>query len=593
MSRAKTALAPFFGGKVDDIDYEVNSDHESNYSDTQNSNGAPVESVNPLGYNLDYVTTFYMVIQGVIGTGIFATPATIVKSMGSIGSTYVLWTSGFIIVLFEVFVYIEYVTYFKKRNGGDVAYLEQAYPKPDFMIPTTYAAVSICLLFLNSSAIAFGTYVLSAAGVEASAWGQRGVGMAVLSFACILAAINTKWSLRLSNFLGFVKVVFLFFIVITGFVVLGGNTRIQNPHEIFKNAWQGTTSDGNAISNAILKVSFSFGGTQYVFSLVGETNPRQTKNVFRFFVPGVLFFIYILYICIITSYYSAFESAEEIGTSSTLVASAFFARVFGTKSATKALDIMVALSAFGHLLAAVVGHSRALRECGRQGVLPYSKLWTSTKPWGTPLLPIFITWLVNLIVSIAPPPGDAYNFIVDMGSYSSYIFKLLLVVGLLLVRKQRKEAGLGYQGWKVPMPILIIIILYEIFVVAMAFVPPADGSLIGSDVSFFYCTYALTTIGIIGLCISYYYIWAKILPRFYNYEHRIASFTLQNGEQGHTVVKVAAKDVAQWDLEHTSDGKLVKPDSNNQTISHTSDCEYPTSVENISISVTDNKQDKV
>ncbi|KAK7679689.1 hypothetical protein QCA50_017186 [Cerrena zonata] len=173
MSRAKTALAPFFGGKVDDIDYQVHSDHESNYSDTQNSNGAPVESVNPLGYNLDYVTTFYMVIQGVIGTGIFATPATIVKSMGSIGSTYVLWTSGFIIVLFEVFVYIEYVTYFKKRNGGDVAYLEQAYPKPDFMIPTTYAAVSICLLFLNSSAIAFGTYVLSAAGVEASAWGNK------------------------------------------------------------------------------------------------------------------------------------------------------------------------------------------------------------------------------------------------------------------------------------------------------------------------------------------------------------------------------------------------------------------------------------
>lgn len=583
MSYLKKVLDPIWGGAEDVYEYDSDTDNSSDYSDRQNEIGAPVEQQNPLGYNLDYVTAFYTVVQGIIGTGIFATPASVLNSMGSVGATYVLWVSGFIISLFEVLVYIEFVTYFRKRSGGDVIYLEQAYSKySDFLVPTTYAAVSVILSFTTSSAIAFGTYILSAAGVEAGGWAQRGVGLAGLTFGCVLAGLNTRVSLKLSNFLGFVKVVFLIFIAISGLVVLGGGTRVHNSHDIFKNAWEGTTTNGNAISNAILKVSFSYGGTQYVFSLVGESNPRKNKNLFRIFIPAVMLFIFFLYILVITSYYAGANSILEIKASGTLIASLYFKNVFGTKAATKALDVLVALSAFGHLLAAIVGHSRALRECGRQGVLPYSKLWVSTKPFGTPLLAIIVTWIVNLIVLFAPPPGDAYNFVVDLGSYSGYFFKLLLVVGLFLVRKQRKDAGLGFVGFKVPLPILILTLLYELFVLAMAFVPPADGSLKGSDVSFFYCTYALTVIGILALCFAYYFVWGKVLPRIYKYEHRVYYFTLENGEVGHTVVKVPADQLEKWDAEHDEKGRALN--SSDSSVENHGD---HSSVENISVTITD------
>ncbi|ODV66759.1 amino acid transporter [Hyphopichia burtonii NRRL Y-1933] len=577
MSRAKKILNPFFGGDIEEINFDSQSHEAGEYSIKQNAKGAPVEKVNPLGYNLDYVTAFYMVLQGMIGTGIFATPGSVVKSMGSIGSTYVLWVSGFFIMIMELSVYIEYLTYFRLRNGADVAFLEQAYPKPDFMIPTTYAAVSVCLSYLNSSSIAFGTYILLASGVNASAWAERGVGIAILTFTCILAAVSSKLSLKLSNFLGFVKLVFMLFIVISGLVVLGGGSKVKDPHSIFKNPWEGTTTNGNAISSAILKVSFSYGGTQYCIMLAGEADPRKSKNLFRFFIPAVVFFVCILYILVITSYYAGIGSVKEISDAGTLISSVYFSKVFGTSAAQKALDVLVALAALGHLLASVVGQSRVLRECGRQGVLPYSKLWTSTKPWGTPILPIIVMWVVNVIVSLAPPPGDAFNFVVDMGSYSGYIFKILLVVGLLLVRKQREKAGLGFVGWKVPLPVLVLVILYEIFVFAMAFVPPADGTLNGSDVSFFYCAYALTTIGIICLCLFYYYVWAKVLPKLYNYEHRVSLYSLENGEQGHTVVKVNKQDLERWDAEHYENGKLIDTDD-------------ASSVENITVSLGDNNK---
>lgn len=559
---------PFIGGKRDFEVQEVEFE-----SETQDSNGAPVENNNPLGYNLDYVTAFYMVIQGIIGTGIFATPGSIVQSIGSIGASYVLWVVGFLIALFEIFVYIEFVTYFQRRSGGDVAYLEQAYPKPDFLVPTTYAAVSVLLSFLNSSAIAFGTYILSAADIEATTWRQRGIGCGILAFVCLLSSINTRTTLRLSNILGSIKVIILAFIIITGFVTLAGGTRIANPTSIFRNAWEGTTKDGNAISNAIIKVSFSYGGTQYVFGVVGKSKPKHTKNMFRFFIPSVVFFIFILYVLIITSYYAGSNGLENIKSSNTLIASLFFLNVFNSVPARKALVVLVALSALGHLLSAVVGHSRALRECGRQGVLPYSSLWTTTRPWS-----IFATWLVNIIVMIAPPAGDAYNFIVDVGAYSGYIFKLLLVIGLLLVRRHRKAAGLGFEGWKDPLPILVVTILFEVFVITMAWVPALSGTLIGSDVSFFYCTYAIVCVGILGICVLYYYIWAKVLPKFGNYEHRILYYSLDCGELGHSVVKVKKDDLQKWDTEHDSNGRpifaadgCVEEVVETESISHLSD----------------------
>ena len=524
----------------------VESDADS--TDGQDSYGAPVEKISPLGYQASSWTVVYLIIQGVIGTGIFVTPASVLKSVGSIGASYLFWTVGFIITLFQIAVYIEYVTYFPKRSGAEVVYLEQAYPKPRFMMPVIYAATTVVLSFSTSSASAFASYIYSAAGHTPTAWQQRGLALAPLVICFGIVSINNKVAVRLNNFLGFVKVVFILFIAITGLVVLGGHTKVGNTHDVFKNAWEGTTTDGNSISNAILKVVFSYGGSGYAFSVVAETAPKDTIKAYKKYVPATMFFIYILYIMIITAYFAGVGSVTKVKNAGSLVSSIFFTNVFGKKAST-ALDVFVALSAFGHLLGVFIAHSRSLRECGRQGVLPYPRLWTSVKPWGTPIFPAFVTLVINIIILLAPPPGDAYNFVVDLGSYSNYIFNMLLFVGLIKLRRYRKKLGLGYREFHIWTPVLIVAILWTWFVLAMSFVPP-KGTLKGSDVSFFYATYPITTIGIFLLCVAYYGVWSYILPRFGNYRHRIEEFHLATGEQGHTVVKVPIDQLAQYDAEN-------------------------------------------
>lgn len=537
---------------IDRSNSESKSDIESLTSDdTQDSYGAPVEKENPLGYHASSWTIFYMIIQGVIGTGIFATPGSVVKSLGSIGAAYLFWVIGFIVTMFQVVVYIEFVTYFRRRSGGEVAYLEQAYPKPQFLIPVVYAAVTVILSFSTSSASAFASYLFKAANHTPSSWEQRGLAVLPLFLCAGITAINTNFALRLNSFLGFVKLVFIVFIIISGLVVLGGGTRVGNTHSVFKNAWEGTTTDGNAISSAVLKVVFSYGGSGYAFGVVAETVPSNTIRAYKFFVPWTMFFIFILYILINTVFFAGIGSVAEIKKAGTLVSSVYFQKVFGTKAANGALSAFVAISAFGHLLGVFIAHSRSLRECGRQGVLPYPKLWTSVRPWGTPLFPVLVTLIINLIVLLAPPPGDAYNFVVDMGSYAGSIFNCVLFIGLIKLRATRKKQGLGYREFHVWTPVLIIAILWTFFVIAMAFVPP-KGTLKGSDVSFFYATYPITTFALIAVCIAYYFVWAHLLPRIGKYVNKIETFELSTGELGHKVVQVPITELAEWEAVHAN-----------------------------------------
>lgn len=529
---------------------EVDEKELQDYGDTEQINdGAPVEKKSPLGYNVSNLTACYLIIQGVIGTGIFATPATILKSVGSVGASYLFWSVGFVVNLFIVFMYVEYVTYFRRRSGAQVAYLEQAYPKPKFMIPVLYAAVSVTLSYITSSAASFAQYVFEGANYNATAWQERGLSVIPLFLAAIFTILSTKWSLRLNNLIGWCKVCFVLFISFSGFAALAGSTKAPKNHEIFKNAWKGTTTDGNSISNAILKVVFSFGGTPYAFTVVAETHPKNTIRTYKYFVPFTLFLIFIMYILCVTAYYAGIGNLKEITDSGNLVAAVYFRKIFKTQASVRAMCAFVALSSFGHMLTAFIAHSRILRECGRQGVLPYPNLWTSVKPFGTPILPIVVTLCVNLIVLLAPPPGDAYNFIVDLGSYADYIFNVLLSFGLFRIRMQRKRCGLGYREFHIPTPLLMIVFLWSLFVIAMAFVPP-KGTLIGSDVSFFYATYPITTFGIFGLCICYYIVWAWVLPHIGKYQRRVVSYELSNGEKGHRVVKVSFKDIEAWDKQH-------------------------------------------
>ncbi|KAF2436329.1 high affinity methionine permease [Tothia fuscella] len=521
----------------------------------QEASGAPVERDSPLGYDVGWVTIIFLNLSKMIGTGVFSTPSTILKGTGSVGLAILYWVIGFFISAASLSVYLEYASYFPSRSGAEVVYLEQAYPRPKYFLPTVFAVQTVLLSFSSSNAIVLAQYLFRLGGHTATPWQLKGVAIAAYTVAVLCLAFNTRWSLRLANVIGGIKLITLTFIAITGLVVLGGGTHVKDPKANFRNAFEGSSqATAYGATNAMVKIIFSYAGFENAFNVVNEVkNPVKTL---RWSAPLSLLGTSILYVLANVAYFSAASKKEILG-SKAVAASVFFEKVFGGSGASRALNFLICLSAFGNLLAVLVGQSRVIRECGRQGVLPWTKFWVSTKPFGTPLGPYALKWGLTVLMILAPPAGDAFNFVVDLAVYPSTAFNFFLAIGLFLVRWRRKRLTLprsDFQAWTIA---VVFSIAANAYLLIMPWYPPSTGRY-GGDVSFWYATYCVVGIAILVTCGIYYYVWIVWLPKWKHYQIRQVVLESDDGVVAHTLVKVPDADVATWDAKHDANGRLVR-----------------------------------
>jgi amino acid transporter len=267
--------------------------------------------------------------------------------------------------------------------------------------------------------------------------------------------------------------------------------------------------------------------------------------------PLSLIIVFILYVLANVAYFAAVPAAE-IRESGELAAALFFEAVFGTKAA-KGLPALIAVSAAGNIMAVIIGATRQIRECARQGVIPWPHVWASTKPFGTPFAPVLLKWVMTCIVILALPFGDAFDFLVDLRSYPDSIFIFLMVIGIYAIRYRRKKEGLPpaqFQTWH---SALIFSALICLFILIMPWVPPEDGG----DYSFWYGTYIVVGIGLLVGMGLYYLAWVHLLPRLRNYSIRALTVVNQDGSVVHQLKRIPNTEVAEWDSAHDDAGNLL------------------------------------
>ncbi|KAM3498017.1 hypothetical protein MY10362_008650 [Beauveria mimosiformis] len=522
----------------------------------QEAAGAPVESNSPLGYHVGWATIIFLNINQMIGTGIFSTPGSILKATGSVGLALIYWVIGAIMAAAGFGTYLELASYFPNRSGSQVVYLEQAYPRPKYFLPIAFAVQSVILSFSSSNAVVLSRYVWRIADKTPTDWEMKGVAIAAYTAAVICVIVHNRYSLWVVNVLGAFKVATLVFISITGFVVLGGRVgRVPHPGVNFNNAFQGTTDNGNDLSTALVSIAFSYSGYQNAFNVVNEIkDPVRTIKKHGLISVAIVSVLYML--CNI-AYFSAVDK-EAFGESKEIAAAVFFTQVFGSGAAETVLNVLVLLSAYGNLLAVLIGQSRMIREIGRQGVLPGTKFWVSTKPFGTPIGPYALKWAMTFIMIVAPPAGDAFTFVVSLQTYPDSMFVFAMAVGVFILRRRRKKNNIPKSQFKVWDILLIFFTLIQVFILVMPWWPPKGGPYAG-DVSFWYATYCVVGIGIVILCGLYYVAWMYVLPKWLGYRIRAETVTAESETTAtHRLVKVPVAEVAQWDAEHTESGELQR-----------------------------------
>ncbi|KAK4049712.1 hypothetical protein OIV83_003987 [Microbotryomycetes sp. JL201] len=439
-----------------------------------------------------------LIANRMIGSGIFATPASIVAaSGGSIGLALFMW---------------EFATSLP-RSGGEKNYLEFFYRKPLYLISCVYAAYAALLGWPSGNSVYAGTLLLNAGQLEATRWRERGIGVGVVMFALLIHAVTPKWGLRLQNALGIFKIGVLLFIVIAGFVALGGHVKAGVPEPSnFSNAFAGAGSiNASSFVNGLYSVIWSFIGYSNVFYALSEVrNPIRTVKIAA---PLALGAVALLYMLVNIAYFAAVPK-DRILDSNRLLAAEFFTAMFGN-SAGRAVSVLIALSAIGNSMAVLFGQGRINQELGREGVLPFSKFFGSNRPFNTPFAGLALQAAVTLVIILAPPGGDVYGFLLNLISYPLNIFNVLVSFALIVISLRR-----DHYKWQPPikatLPVCIFFFAANVFLVIVPMIKPEAGSEPYSDLP--YWLHVVVGFGILGLGALYWLVWAQVLPRIGGYK---------------------------------------------------------------------------
>lgn len=351
-----------------------------------------------------------LICNRMLGTGVFAVSSTIYTLCGSVGLALIMWAVGATIAISGLYVYMEFGTAIPK-NGGEKNYLEAIFRKPKFFITCMYAAYIFFLGWAAGNSINTAIMFLTAADTEVTKWNQRGIGVAVVFFAFLINSLNVKIGLYLQNILGIFKIGIVLFISITGWVALGGGLKDGYQSHNFRNAFEGSeTATAYGIVNALYSVIWSFVGYSNVNYALGEVkNPVRTLKIAG---PTSMVFLAIIYIFVNIAYFAVVPK-DKLISSKLILAADFFDIVFGGQ-AKRAAAALVGLSALGNVLSVIFSQGRIIQQLGREGVLPFSNFFASSKPFNSPMVGLFQHFIVCTVTILAPPPGDAYLLVQNL-----------------------------------------------------------------------------------------------------------------------------------------------------------------------------------
>ncbi|KAL6892991.1 amino acid transporter [Trichoderma longibrachiatum] len=477
-----------------------------------------------LGRTLSWQSAYILVISRVIGSGIFATPGAILQSVGSPGLALLLWIVGTLVAAAGLAVSLEYGCMLP-RSGGVKVYLEFTYRYPRLFATTQVAINAVFLGFTASNCVIFSRYVLFAYGVEnAGAFAAKGLAVALLVAVTAIHAVTPKAGVKIQDFLGWVKVGIVVFMIFAGLYVvvfqptLDTSLQPKNPLS-WDHLWDDSVWNWGIISTSLFKVFYAYAGLDNVSNVLNEV--KDPVRTLRSVTLTALVTSCAMYTLINVAYFIVVP-IDEIKGSGELIAALFFQRVFGEQVGRRILPLAVALSAVGNVFVVAFAMARLKQEIARQGFLPFSDILASTKPFNSPFGGLIVNFIPSFLVIVLPPTTESYSFILEVEGYPGQVFTLAMGVGLVWLRFKRPDIRRPYKAW---LPAVILRIILSIALLAAPFFPPKEKPSGG----LWYATYAVVGMGTIVAGVLYWYVWTVLLPKWGGYTLEEKTEVLDDG----------------------------------------------------------------
>jgi APA family basic amino acid/polyamine antiporter len=396
------------------------------------SNG-PASGTSGYARRLGLFSGTMAVVGGIIGGGIFRTPAVVAGRAGSAEVTLAVWVVGGVVALAGALCFGELGAR-RPRVGGGYVYLRETWgPLPAFLYGWTLLLV-IATGAIAAVAVMFADYTLALFGLSARLTLPLAVGAIVL-----LSGINylgVRSGALTQNIFTVLKLLALAALIGAGLVLAAPAEAGMQPAGVATGA--GTIAGFGA---ALVPVLFTYGGWQQT-NFIAEEIIDAERTLPRALVLGVGLVV-LIYLAANLAYLRVL--GVEALAAGTAPAAEVMERVLGPRGA-KLIAAGIAVSTFGFLNLVILVTPRVLQAMAADGLF-FPRLAALHPVHRTPAAAIALQAVWAILLTLT----GSFAQLVDYVTFGDWIFFGLTVAGLFVYRRRDGGPAVGRAGgFRVP-----------------------------------------------------------------------------------------------------------------------------------------------
>ena len=418
---------------------------------------APAGSTaHPVGYarRLNAWDAAMVVVGGIIGSGIFLTPASIARQTGSAGEQLLAWGVGGVIALIGALCYAELGTR-RPNAGGGYVNLRDA-----FGLVVAFVYGWNLLVVNHSGSIAavstvFVEYAAAAAGVTLA--DPRPYAVATIVFLAGINWFGIRAGSITQNVLTVLKLAALAALIAIGLVARGAPPPAAPPPSF----------NPFALGGVLLPVLFSYGGWSYVNNVAGEIREPQRN------LPRALFFgMLLVAACYLLANvaYLAVLGHEGLAASSAPAAD-LMRRVFGEPGA-RLIAAGIAISTLGFCNISLIGAARVFQAMGADGV--FFRVAGRLHPrWRTPNIALLMLAAWACVLALT----GTFDQLLNYSTTGDWLGYAAVVATLFWYHRTRAGEAVAFRAPLYPVLPLVFLAAVAWVVAVTVWQHPADAGM--------------------------------------------------------------------------------------------------------------------
>lgn len=386
---------------------------------------APDTSSHGLARRLTLFDATMLVMGGIIGSGIFVTPAEVARHVTTPFLIVGVWILGGLVALAASFIYAELAAR-RPEVGGQYAYLRDAYgPMPAFL----YGWALLLVIQSGGMAAVAITFARYFADLVHLPLADSVVAVGVLALLTLINCMGVRSGSNVQSGLMVLKILAIAALVFAGLLLAPAAAARAAPEAA------GSTSTLAAIGAAMTPVMFSYGGWQTSSFVAGEMRDPQ-RDLARGLLLGVagvvLLYTTVAFVCLHAL------GPTGLGNSKT-PATDVMRLALGNNGATF-IGIGISISALGFLSQGMLTAPRVYFAMAEDGLF-FRRVAEVSPRTRVPVLAIILQGVAAAIIAISGTFGQILSYVVSV----DFIFFGLTGLALFVFRRRDPHQRVAFK----------------------------------------------------------------------------------------------------------------------------------------------------